>query len=64
MTDKPHRDARLVELYQEGYSMRQVAARLDISLERVRQILTREGIPRRPMHITRHHRKYTGLKAV
>lgn len=51
---------RIVALYSEGYSMRQVAERVGVSLERVRQILVRENVPRRPKHVTRYATNYAG----
>ena len=51
-------------LYKSGLSLRQVAGRVGVTLQRIHQILVVRDIPRRPMHITRHHPNYTGIKAM
>jgi hypothetical protein len=42
------RDAEIARLYRAGQTMAAVGARFGISDERVRQILARHGVPRRP----------------
>jgi hypothetical protein len=42
------RDAMIVQLYQRGMSLHQVAARVGMAHNSVLYILVREGIPRRP----------------
>lgn len=39
---------RLIAAYQEGASLREVGVLVGVTYERVRQLLKREGIPRRP----------------
>ena len=59
---KKKRNAGVVALYAAGHSMREVAGRFGVSLERVRQIVRREQPSLiRPMHDTRSHS--SGLNA-
>jgi DNA-directed RNA polymerase sigma subunit (sigma70/sigma32) len=42
--DNSARDAHIVDAYRSGESLRAIAARLELSHERIRQILSEQGV--------------------
>lgn len=47
-------------LYRSGFSIRQVAAKLGGSFQRVQAVLVERGVQRRAKHVTSRAKNYTG----